>query len=80
MKDGHLHALPTGVASRSIHRFEDYEATRNAAAAVWARYERGDLQIDVASGVFRVDGASEAPAADPPEIEAAPVTGVERQP
>jgi hypothetical protein len=53
------------VQSRIIHRFEDFEQCRHAAAAVWGRINRGDLTIDVGDGVCRVDDAIEAPDAVP---------------
>jgi hypothetical protein len=49
------------VQSRIMHRFEDFEQTRHAAAAVWDRINRGDLQIDVGEGVYCVDDAIETP-------------------
>jgi hypothetical protein len=49
------------VQSRIVHKFEDYEQCRHAAAAVWGRIGRGDLTVDVEAGVCRVDEAIEPP-------------------
>ena len=46
----------SGVSSRMVHRFDDYEQTLIAAGAVSARFARGDAQIDVAA-LCRVDEA-----------------------
>jgi hypothetical protein len=47
---------PSGITSRIVHRFADYEVVRNTSAAVVSRYLRGDLSADgvVASGLVSV--------------------------
>lgn len=49
-----------GVASQIVHRFEDFETVRHAAAAVRGRIERGEDTIDIEAGVCRVDGMIDA--------------------
>lgn len=49
-----------GVATRMVHRFADFETTRIAAAAVAARYARGDEAFDIEAAVCRADDAIEA--------------------
>lgn len=48
---------PNGISSRIVHRFADYDAVRNTAAAVAGRYLRGDLSTDgvVRDGLVPVD-------------------------
>jgi hypothetical protein len=43
------------VNSRIVYKFEDYEQIRHAAAAVLARIEAGLDEVDIESGVWRVD-------------------------
>lgn len=50
----------TGVTSTILHRFEDFETVRHAAAAVRGRIERGEDTIDIEAGVCRVDGMIDA--------------------
>lgn len=58
-----------GIAIRTIGRFSDYEQTRNAGAAVVARYLRGQMDLDVREGLVRAgemivaDGNAEPSAA-----------------
>ena len=46
---------PQGISTRTLHRFEDYEQTRHAAAAIVGRVVRGDLHVSVADGLTPVD-------------------------
>lgn len=55
----------TGVNSRIVHRFEDFEQVRHAAAAVRGRIERGEDVLDF-GGVARAEDAI-----DPDEFVAA---------
>lgn len=50
-----IELTPEGMAQRTLHRFADYEETRNAAAAVCARIERGDLKVLVADELVQMD-------------------------
>lgn len=53
---------PNGISSRIVHRFADYDAVRNTAAAVAGRYLRGDLSTDgvVRDGLVPVDSMVDA--------------------
>jgi len=50
-----------GVTSRIVHRFSDFEQTRIAATAVAGRVARGDLDIDIAADMARLDEALSEP-------------------
>lgn len=56
---------PDGIATRTLYRFEDYEQTRHAGAAVTARVLRGELQVDVAEGLGRVADAVDSETGKP---------------
>ena len=71
------------VSTKIVFRFEDFEATRIAAAAVAARYLRGDATFDVENAMFRMDpetgvGTYTSPSPDADTaVEPAAVTSME---
>jgi len=72
---------PAGVSQRVVHRFEDFEATRHAAAAVAGRILRGDDVPAVADGLRRLDecsGLDDLPNASAPSTPPV-ITGTSRQ-
>jgi hypothetical protein len=61
------------MAERTLYRFEDFEATRNAAAAVMGRLVRGDDVMHVADGLV-----ASGDLVGPDEVTARPAAEVEQ--
>jgi len=55
-----IEVRPHGMSQRTLYRFPDYEEMMHAGAATTGRFERGDLDVDIAAGLVPIAEAVDA--------------------